>query len=89
MPLLKEEIVLIGYQKHQIIGAKLPSKGDCLKVLFYNMRTTKLSAKDSADLVIRECAIFWEKARIPVQELHKSAKKLLSLYEEWTNLKKI
>lgn len=88
MPSLREEIFLIGYPKHQLVGCKLPSKGDCLKVFFYNMRTTKLIAKDSAALVVRECVIFWEKARIPVQQLHRGAKKLLSLYEEWKDLKK-
>lgn len=88
MPSLREEIFLIGYSKHQIVGSKLPSKGDCLKVFFHNMRTTKLTAKDSADLVVRECIIFWEKARIPVHDLHWCTKKMLRLYEEWKDLKK-
>lgn len=35
---LHENFFLISYMKHQITGSKLPLKGDCLKVLFYNMR---------------------------------------------------
>lgn len=31
------------------------------------MRATNLNAEDSAWLVIRECSVFWEKARIPTQ----------------------
>lgn len=73
---LREKLFLIGYIKNQITGSKLPSKSDCLKVLFYNMRITKLSINDSATLVIEECIVFWKKARIPTQEFHKCKEKL-------------
>lgn len=86
MPSLREELYLIGFSKHQLTGCKLPSKGDCLKVFFYNLKTTKLSVKDSARLVIKECSVFWEKARIPFQDAHKAANKLIGLYNEWRNL---
>lgn len=86
MPSLRDEIFLIGYPKHQLVGCKLPSKGDCLKVFFHNIRISKLNAEVSAALVVRECSIFWEKARIPVQESHRSAKKIMSLYVKWKDL---
>jgi hypothetical protein len=82
----REEIFLIGHPKHQLTGSKLPSKGDCLRVFFYHMRYGKLNVKESARLVLQECALFWIKARIPTQELHKAAKKLTNLYEEWRSL---
>lgn len=70
--------------KHQITGSKLPSRGDCLKVLMYNLRMTKLNLNESAALVTDECLVFWRKARIPTQEPHKCKekfKKFVYLYE--------
>lgn len=85
---LRENIFLIGYMKHQITGSKLPSRGDCLKVLMYNLRMTKLNLNESAALVTDECLVFWRKARIPTQEPHKCKEKLKKLYEEWRSLSK-
>ena len=39
-------------------------------MLFFNLRQVKLPLRDSANLVVRECLIFWEKARIPTKERH-------------------
>lgn len=88
MSLSRDQIYLIGYQKVNLNGCKLPSIGDCLRVFFYNLRTVKLPTKDSARLVIKECSIFWEKARIPIQATDKAEKKLIKLYEEWRELHK-
>jgi hypothetical protein len=66
---LRKKIFLIGYMNHQITGSKLPSRGDCLKVLFYNMRITKLNLNDSASLVIEICIVFGKKAGTPTQVL--------------------
>lgn len=88
MSSFREKIFLIGYTNHQITGGKLPSKGDCLKVLFYNMRVTDLSLNESASLVVDECLIFWKKARIPTKEQHKCREKLKKLYSEWRGLLK-
>uniref|UniRef100_A0A2S2PN24 Uncharacterized protein n=1 Tax=Schizaphis graminum TaxID=13262 RepID=A0A2S2PN24_SCHGA len=84
----REKLFLIGYMNHQIIGSKLPSRGDCLKVLFFNMRITKLNLNDSASLVIEECIVFWKKARIPTQVPHRFKDKLKKLYEEWKGILK-
>lgn len=84
----RQGVYLVGHHKHQITGSKLPSNGDCLQVLFYNMRIVGLNLDCSANLVIDECNIFWKKARIPTQELHKCKLKLKKLYEVWQNLAK-
>lgn len=84
----RQEIYLVGHHKHQITGSKLPSNGDCLQVLFYNMRIVGFNLDTSANLVIEECNIFWKKARIPTQEPHKCKSKLKKLYELWQNLSK-
>lgn len=88
MASLRSEIYLIGFPKPELTGSKLPSKVDCLKVLFYNIRIKKINTEESARLVINQCLIFWERARIPTQESHKAAKKLIGLQTEWKNIVK-
>lgn len=83
MPVLRSEIYLIGHQKKQLSGSKLPSKLDCLRVLFYNLRTKKLNVAKSARIVIRECSNFWERARIPVISRSNAEQKLVTLYNKW------
>lgn len=84
----KKEIFLIGDVKHQITGSKLPSNGQVLAVLFYNIREVNLSVNESANLTIRECIIYWEKARIPTKSLPNCVKKLVALYQVWRELQK-
>lgn len=84
----KKEIFLIGDVKHQITGSKLPSNGQVLAVLFYNIREVNLSVNESANLTIRECIIYWEKARIPTKSLPNCVKKLVNLYQVWRDLQK-
>lgn len=81
-------IFLIGASNHQINGAKLPSNRQVLSVLFYNIREVKLTVRKSANLAIRECIIFWEKARIPTKALPNCVKKLVDLYLIWRELQK-
>lgn len=84
----QDKIFLIGTTCNQIIGSKLPSKGQALRVLFFNMRKVKLNLHESAKLVIQEIVVFWQKARIPVRQEYNSINKLESLYEEWRILQK-
>lgn len=84
----KQIIFLIGLPSHQINGAKLPSNRQVLAVLFYNIREVKLTVRESANLVIREVIIFWEKARIPTKALPNCVKKLVNLYNAWRELQK-
>lgn len=83
-----KRIYLVGDVNHQIKGAKLPSNRQVLAVFFFNMREVKLTVSESANLVIRECTIFWEKARIPTKSLPNSVKKLINLYQAWRELQK-
>ena len=41
-----------------MIGAKLPSNGQVLRVLFYNIRQVKLVLRSSDNLVIKEVKVF-------------------------------
>lgn len=82
------KIYLLEYDESQIVGSKLPSNGQVLKVLFYNMRKVKLDLRSSAYLVIKEAEIIWNKARIPVRQIDRSVQKVEALYQQWKNLQK-
>lgn len=84
----KKSVFLIGDVNHQITGSKLPSNGQVLTVLFYNIREVHLTVNESANLTIRECIIYWEKARIPTKSIPNSVKKLVNLYQVWRDLQK-
>lgn len=79
---------LIGGVNHQITGSKLPCNRQVLAVLFYNIRVVNLTVNASANLAIRECIIYWEKARIPTKAFPNCVKKLVQLYQSWRNLQK-
>ena len=81
-------VCLVGYISNQIVGAKLPSNRQVLRVFFYNVRVVKLTTKESAILVIQEVSIFWQKARIPTKRSDHCFEKLLKLYDEWKGLQK-
>lgn len=83
-----KKIFLVGDIKHQITGSKLPSNGQVLAVLFYNIRKVNLSVNERANLTIRECIIYWEKARIPTKSLPNCIKKLVALFQDWRKLQK-
>ena len=80
----------VGYICNQIVGAKLPSNRQVLRVFFYNvgLRVVNLTAKESASLVIQEVKIFCQKARIPTRRNDHCIVKLLKLYDEWKSLQK-
>lgn len=84
----KDKIFLVGYPIHQITGCKLPSNRQVLCALFYNLRTVKLTLRDSAKLTIREVFIFWEKARLPTKHEQDAITKLEKLHAEWRTLQK-
>ena len=83
-----EKLFLLNHDENQIIGAKLPSNGQVLRVLFYNLRKVKLNLRSSARLVIKEVQVLWEKARIPTRKLDRSIEKVESLYQNWKTLQK-
>lgn len=84
----RTQIYLIGDDLNQIIGSKLPSNLQVLKVLFYNLRKVKLNLRESASLVIKEVLVFWEKARIPVKDIQRCIEKLEKLHNNWRDLQK-
>ena len=65
----------------------MPSNGDALRILFFNIHEVGLSISYSR-LVINEVLIFWDKARIPTKNPHDFVKKLVKLHADHRNLKR-
>ena len=69
-------------------SAKLPSNREVLAYFMYQHkdlgRTVHESLKSSIDTVSRH----WERASIPIREVHHCIKKLRQLFNEWTGLRK-
>lgn len=83
-----QDIFLIGDIDVQIVGNKLPSKLQALKVLFFHTRILNASVPNSVAAVIDEIIVFWKKAQIPVQDVRRCRDKLKKLYDEWRILVK-
>ncbi|XP_073430500.1 uncharacterized protein [Dendrobates tinctorius] len=75
-------------QNSLITGCKPPSNRQVLCALFYNLRTVKLTVRESAKLTIREVFIFGGKARIPTKHEQDAITKLEKLHAEWRSLQK-
>lgn len=85
---LRQNIFLIGDVDAQIVGNKLPSKLQALKVFFFHTRILNGSVPESIAAVIDEIIVFWKKAKIPVQDVQRCRDKLKKLYDEWRILVK-
>ena len=81
-------IYLIGNYSSQIVGSKLPSIKQVLRLLFFNIREVRLTVRESSKLAIDEVIIFWKKARIPTRDVQHCIAKLEGLYYKWVGLKK-
>ncbi|GBN70236.1 hypothetical protein AVEN_192352-1 [Araneus ventricosus] len=57
-------------------------------MLLYNLHEVKLSIRESATLVVQECLIFWDKARIPTRATPHCVEKIMMMYNHWRNLQK-
>lgn len=51
------EIYLIGFEKSQILGSKLPTNKEVLQLFFYHVRTQNTSIRQSATLATRACQL--------------------------------
>lgn len=81
-------IFLVGHDYAQILGCKLPSIQQVLRVFFYNHNKVGLTVRESAALTIKEASVFWSKARIPIRQEYHCITKLEKLFKEWKGLLK-
>ncbi|CAG17501.1 hypothetical protein CcBV_30.5 [Bracoviriform congregatae] len=86
--ILRQNIYLIGDVDTQIIGNKLPSKLQVLKIFFYHIRILKFKLRESAEICIDEVKVFWQKAQIPTKRKDHCIDQLLKLYEHYQLLQK-
>lgn len=70
-------IYLVGEEKHQITGQKLPSNRDVLSVLIYLTRRGQANRTEDVQLVLKEIEVYWEKARIPISHTSNNARESL------------
>lgn len=86
---LRQNIFLIGDIEFQIIGNKLPSKLQALKVLFFHLRDgNQMSLRESATLVVNEVLIFWQKAHLPTRRPTHCMEQLETLHKTWRSIQK-
>lgn len=79
---------LVGTTITAITGSKLPSNRQVLARFLHLHNDEKRNIKESSKITTAEIVQFWNKARIPVQELHHIRKKIEKLFLAWTNLRK-
>ena len=84
----KKTVWLLGSEQTQLLGSKLPSNRQVLSVFFHHHNTLKKSIHESSRDVIRQVAVFWERARIPTRLEKHNISKLDQLHGKWTKLKK-
>lgn len=81
-------LFLIGHPSSNIMGTKLPSRKQVLRMYFYGTGQRKISSDKSASLVTDTVMIFWRQAFIPTKHRPDVKKKVQSLVAEWQALKK-
>lgn len=86
--ILRQNIYLIGDVDIQILGNKLSSKLQVLKVFFYHLRILKTKIRESATKTINEVKVFWKKVQLPIQRDDHCIEKLLKLYNDYQYLQK-
>jgi len=84
----KTAIWLIGVEEDKLLGSKLPSNKQVLRCFFYHHKTMKQTVRDSARTVVREAAVFWNKASIPMRPKQHAVAQLELLHRNWTLLQR-
>lgn len=85
---LRQNLYLIGDVDIQILGNKLPSILQVLKVFFFHNRVLKSTLRESAANTIAEVKVFWQKAGLPTQRDQRCIEKILNLHKEYRSLQK-
>lgn len=81
-------IYLLGSTITELTGTKLPSIGMALGLFLHHHVELNKTIRESSTTTIEEITKFWQRARIPVQELRNCQPKLEKLFEQWRLLKK-
>lgn len=79
---------LIGFEEYDILGAKLPTLRQVLKVFFFHHHTERQSLRESSKLAVQKVKSIWSKSGIKTREDKHCIDKLEAHYKEWQNMKK-
>ena len=79
---------LLEKSEEEILGSRLPSRGQVLGVFLHHHISLKKQLRESAEAVWSEVEKFWSKARIPTQRSDYGITRIISLHDEWRRLKK-
>ncbi|KAG0713118.1 hypothetical protein GWK47_016870 [Chionoecetes opilio] len=82
------EVWLLGHSVPTITGAKLPSRGDVLRLFFYAHKEERKTVQQSAAEAAKEVLDFWTRARIPTIAETSVRRKITGLFDEWKILSK-
>lgn len=85
---LRQNLYLIGDVSIQILGNKLPSILQVLKVFFFHKRVLKSTLRESATKTLNEIKVFWQKAGLPTQRDQRCIEKILNLHNKYRALEK-
>ena len=84
----KTELFLLGQPITNLVGAKLPSKGEVLR-LFYHLHLHKChTIRQAAASVVDQVTAFWDKARIPMRRKDHCITQMENLHAQWLAIKK-
>lgn len=84
----KDVIYLLGHMKATLVGAKLPSVGDVMRLYLHKVMSSAKTKHAAASQTIHEVEPFWQKARIPIRPRHHAIEQLEQLISRWERLKK-
>ncbi|KAG0730552.1 hypothetical protein GWK47_028008 [Chionoecetes opilio] len=79
---------LIGHPECEITRARLPSKGQVLRKLYFHHGIEKKTKPVAAKEVIEAVLLIWGRAGIPTSALRTAKEKLLSLVAKYESLQK-
>lgn len=82
------DIFLVGKCANNILGGKLPSSQQVLKLLFYKMRVDNKTLMSSVKYTVGVTLEFWKRAHIPTMQEKNCAQKLKKLYAKWRQLQR-
>ena len=72
--------------KDRLVGAKLPSVGDVMRLYLHKLMCSAKTKHEAASQTMHEVEPFWHKARIPIRPRHQAIKQLEPLISKWERL---
>lgn len=82
------EVWLLGKSTETLSTARLPTRGDVLRLLLFHHLEKNTDIKPSIRATAEAVLRIWERGRIPTQRIDNTERKIRKLYDEYMLLKK-